>query len=79
MVAGAPERATETPAGAAAEGAAAGAPRAPAELPLDLDVEILRRLADGQGAREIAAQVARRMELPRRAVYQRVLELARRE
>ncbi len=77
--------AAELPAGASAsEGAAAGL-AAPGgspvarELPLELDAEIQRRLGDGQGAREIAAQVARRMELPRRAVYQRVLELARRE
>jgi len=58
---------------APAEGRIAPAPLDPAAL----DAEIERRLAEGQGAREIAAQVARRMELPRRHVYQRVLELRR--
>jgi 16S rRNA (cytidine1402-2'-O)-methyltransferase len=81
VVEGAPEA---QPAAAAAGGllsdigaSGLGAPVAPRASPdWQLDAEIRRRLADGQGAREIAAQVARRMELPRRAVYQRVLELA---
>jgi 16S rRNA (cytidine1402-2'-O)-methyltransferase len=83
VVEGAPEGrpAEEAPRGLLSEVGVSGisapvGPRVQGDWQADLDAEIHRRLADGQGAREIAAQVARRMELPRRTVYQRVLELA---
>lgn len=53
-------------------GAAAGeAPAAAPAEPLDLDARIAALAAEGRGAREIAAALARETDLPRRELYAR--------
>lgn len=59
----------------------AGAAEVPAAgratAPVDLDGEIRAALAAGQRVRELAGELARRLGVPRRVVYQRALALAR--
>ncbi|MDO9280511.1 MAG: 16S rRNA (cytidine(1402)-2'-O)-methyltransferase, partial [Pseudomonadota bacterium] len=54
-----------------------GAPEGATIEPAALDAEITRLAGEGLGARDIAAQLAAATGLPRREVYQRVLELSR--
>jgi 16S rRNA (cytidine1402-2'-O)-methyltransferase len=49
------------------------AARAEADEPVDLDAEIVRRLAEGAHPRDVSLDVARRLGVPRRTAYQRVL------
>jgi 16S rRNA (cytidine1402-2'-O)-methyltransferase len=52
----------------------AGTPAAAqADEPADLDAEIVRRLAEGAHPRDLSVDVARRLGVPRRTAYQRVL------
>lgn len=50
-----------------------GAPEGPSATVDSLDAEIARRLAAGEGPKEIATQLAAATGLPRRDVYQRAL------
>jgi 16S rRNA (cytidine1402-2'-O)-methyltransferase len=55
--------------------AGTGAPKAETEDPAELDREIVQRLAKGAHPRELSSELARRLGIPRRAAYRRVLVL----